>query len=176
MALSAEVQHGVARIYGIPPINAAVDEITWTIAGASLAAGSAPNFSSIGVVDTFKTDEIPSQDGSTIETLIASQLRREINLELLPSSTSDSPSRTEALAQMTYIMANLKPFSVITLAGFSAILTWVNSTSATDGSWNYMGGGEIMFRRDTPVIVNLRLAQFKTRADGTKYAALPLVA
>lgn len=174
MALSAEIQHGVARIYGIPPINAAADEMTWSIAGVALTAGSGLNPSSLGWTDNFKTDEIASADGSVIETLIASQQRRELAVELIPSSTSTTPTRAEALAFVTHILANMKPFSIFVLSGFSASLTWINSTSATDGSWNYMGGGEIMLKRDTYSIINVRLAQFLTRADGTKFAALPL--
>ncbi len=174
MALSAEVQHGVARIYGIPPINAAVDEMSWTVAGVIITSGSGLNPSSIGWTDSFKTDEIASADGSVIETLIASQQRRELSIELLPSSTITSPTRAEALAMVTHLLTNMKPFSVFVLSGFNAALSWVNGASATDGSFNYMGGGEIMMRRDSPTIVNLRLAQFLTRADITKFAALPL--
>ena len=174
MALSAEIQHGVARIYGIPPINSAADELTWSIAGVALTSGSGFNPSSLGWTDNFKTDEIASADGSVIETLIASQQRRELSVELIPSSDSATPTRAEALAFVTHILVNMKPFSVIVLSGFKSALSWVNGASATDGSWNYMGGGEIMLKRDSPCIVNVRLAQFLTRADASKFAALPL--
>ncbi len=174
MALSAEVQHGIARINGIPPINSAVDEYTWSIATVALTSGSALNPSSIGWTDSFKSDEIASPDGSVVETLIASQQRRELAIELIPSSSSGTPTRAEALAFVTHLLTNMKPYSVFVLSGFNAALTWINSTSAASGSWNYMGGAEIMLKRDTYCIANIRLAQFLTRADGAIYAALPI--
>lgn len=174
MALSIETQHGVARIYGIPPINSAVDEMTWSIATVALTGGSGLNPSSIGWTDNFKSDEIASSDGSIVETLIASQRRRELAVELIPSSSSATPTAAEARAFVTHLLTNMKPFSVFVISGFHGDLTWVNSSSATAGSWNYMGGGEIMLRRDTYCIVNVRLAQFLTRADGAVFAALPL--
>lgn len=174
MALSAEVQHGIARINGIPPIGTAADETTWTIATVALTAGSGLNTSSLGWTDNFKTDEIGSADGSVIETLIASQQRRELSVELIPASTSATPTKAEARAFITHMLTNMKPFSVFVISGFHADLTWINSTSATSGSWNYMGGAEITLKRDTYCMVNVRLAQFLTRADGTIFAALPL--
>lgn len=176
MAISAEVQHGIARINGIPPIGSVADEYSWSIAAVALTAGSGLNPSSVGWTDTFKTDEIASADGSVIETLIASQQRRELALEVIPSSSSATPTRAEALAFVTHLLTNMKPFSVFLLSGFHASLTWVNSISAASGSWNYMGGGEIMLKRDTYCIVNVKLAQFLTRADGTVFAALPIAA
>jgi hypothetical protein len=176
MAISAEVQHGIARINGIPPIGSVADEYSWSIAAVALTAGSGLNPSSVGWTDTFKTDEIASADGSVIETLIASQQRRELALEVIPSSSSATPTRAEALAFVTHLLTNMKPFSVFLLSGFHTSLTWVNSISAASGSWNYMGGGEIMLKRDTYCIVNVKLAQFLTRADGTVFAALPIAA
>ena len=174
MALSQEVQHGVARIYGIPPIGAAADELTWSIATVALTPGSGLNPSGVGWTDNFNVDEIGSADGSVVETLIASRQRRELAIELIPSSTSATPTRAEARAFLTHMLANMKPFSVFLLSGFHADLSWVNSASAAAGSWNYMGGAEIMLRRDTYFIVNVRLAQFLTRADGAVFAALPI--
>jgi len=174
MALSAEVQHGIARIHGIPPINSAVDELTWSIAGVALTSGSGFNPSSVGWTDDFKSEEIGSADGSIVETLIASQQRRNLAIEFIPSSTSTTPTRAEALAFCTHLLTNMKPFSVFILSGFNAALTWINGTSATNGSFNYMGGAELMLKRDTYCIGNIRLSQFLTRADGTIFAALPL--
>lgn len=148
--------------------------MTWSIAGVALTSGSGLNPSSLGWTDSFKSDEIPSSDGSVIETLIASQRRRELNCEIIPSSSSTSPTAAEARAFLTHILANMKPFSIFVLSGFHADLTWVNGASATNGSFNYMGGGEIILRRDTFCIANIRLAQFVTRADGAVFAALPL--
>lgn len=174
VALSAEVQHGVARIYGIPPIGAAADELTWSIATVALTTGSGLNPNSVTWTDNWNTDEIGSSDGSTVETLIASKQRRELSIEVLPSSASDTPTRAEARAFCTHLLTNMKPFSVFVLSGFHSTLTWINSTSATSGSWNYMGGAEIVLRRDTYCVVNVRLAQFLTRADGAIFAALPI--
>lgn len=174
MALSLETQHGVARINGIPPINSAADEMTWSIAGVALTSGSGLNPSSLSWTDEFKVDEIISADGSTMESLIASVQRRSIVAEVIPSSTSGTPTKAEALAFLTHLLTNMKPLSVFVLSGFHASLTWVNGASATNGSFNYMGGGEIMLKRDTYCIANVRLTQWVTRADGTIFAALPL--
>ncbi len=174
MALSAEVQAGIARIHGIPPIGSAADELTWSIATVGLTSGSGFNPNSVGWTDDFKSDEIASSDGSVVETLIASQQRRNLQIELIPSSNSTTPTRAEALAFVTHFLTNMKPFSVVLLSGFATTLTWINSTSAASGSWNYMGGGEIMLKRDTYCIMNVKLSQFLTRADGSIFAALPV--
>jgi hypothetical protein len=168
MALSAETQYGIARIYGIPPINAAVDEMTWSIGGTVLTAGSGLNLSSFGLTDSFKTDEIASADGSIIETLIGSQQRRDITIEFIPASKSDTPTRAEAEAFCTHLLANIRPLALVALSGFKASLGWVN------GTFNYMGGAELMLKRDTYCVGSIRLAQFLTRADGAVYAALPI--
>ncbi len=174
MALSQEVQAGIARIHGIPPINSAVDELTWSIATVALTSGSGFNPSSVGWSDEFKIEEIPSADGSVIETAIASQSVRNLSIELYPSSTSGTPTRAEAEAFVTHFLTNASPLAVFILSGFKATLTWVNGTSATDGSFNYVGGGEIMLKRDVPCIMNVKLRQYRTRADGSKFAALPI--
>ena len=175
MALSAEIQHGVARIYGIPPINAAADEMTWSIATIALTAGSGLNPSSVGMTDNATVDEIASADGSVVETLIFSKRRRALTVEVIPSSTLTTPTRAEAYAFLTHLLTNCLPGSVFVLSGFNAALTWVNGASATNGSFNYMTGGEIMLRRDTYCIANVRLEQFLTRDPaGNVFAALPL--
>lgn len=174
MALSAEIQHGIARIHGIPPINSAVDEQTWSIAGVALTAGSGLNSSSLDWTDEFQAEEIGSADGSVIETLIASKRRRSLVAEVIPSSNSTTPTRAEAYAFLTHLLTNMQPLSVFVLSGFHASLSWVNGASATNGSFNYMGGAQIMLKRDTYCIANVRLSQFVTRADGAIFAALPL--
>lgn len=174
MALSTEVQAGIARIHGIPPINAAQDEITWSIATVALTGGSGLNPSSIGWTDNFNLDEIGSPDGSIIETAIASKQTRELAIELIPSSNSSSPTRAEAEAFVTHLLANMTPLAVFVLSGFKASLTWINGASATNGSFNYIGGAELMLKRDTYCIANVRLKQYRSRADGTIFAALPI--
>lgn len=174
MALSQEVQAGIARIHGIPPINTAQDELTWSIATVAVTSGSALNPSSIGWSDNFNLDEIQSADGSIIESAIASKRTRELTIELIPSSNSSTPTRAEAEAFVTHFLTNCTPLAVFVLSGFKASLTWINGASATDGSFNYIGGGEIMLKRDTYCIMNVKLKQYLTRADGTKFAALPI--
>lgn len=162
---AADIQVGVARIYGIQgSYTVAITSGYPTQSSVSLTGADA-NPSSMSLANNFKVDEIASPNGAVIETLIASAQRRELTLELIPSSTSSSPTRAEALV-MLEALSNLSPFAIFTLGSFD--FTKLN------GTWNYMGGGEAVLRRDTYAITNIKLAQFETAGTAGSFAALPV--
>lgn len=142
---STEVQVGVARINGIQ------GTYTCAISGSSVTD---INPSSIAYTQSFKSEEIPSPSGDYIQTMIGSQHRRDITIEMIPAGTTRANADT-----LLEALAVLRAFTKFTLGGFDL--------SALNGDWNYQGGGEITMKRDTYVVANIRLAQFETAVSGT---------
>ena len=161
---ATDIQYGTARIFGIQGSYTVAIVSGYAPSSVSLT-GADTNPSSIAFNHSFKTDEIASVNGAVIETLIASQQRREITIEIIPSSTSTSPTRAEALVMLEAI-GNLSPFAIFTLASFD--FTKLN------GTWNYMGGAECTLKRDTYAICSIKLAQFEVAGTAGTYAALPI--
>ena len=162
---ATELQVGVARIFGITGSFTVAVASGWpTQSGVSLSGGDiSPN--TLSFSNSFKVDELVSANGAVIETLIASQNRRELSIEIIPSSTSTTPTRAEAIA-VANALGVLSPFAIFTLASFD--LTFLN------GTWNYMGGGDIVAKRDTYVISNIKIAQFETAGTAGSFAALTI--
>lgn len=156
MAAAADIQAGTARIYAIQNSGSA---IAITVTAQALTS---PNLSSVSWNDSFKVDEIASMNGSVVETLIASQRRREITIELIPSGTD----RAAASTQLDNLLDNLKPLAVITLANFK--------DERFNGTFNYMGGAEVTLKRDTEVVTSVKCAQFETAGTADSFAALAI--
>ncbi len=150
MAAAAEVQVGIARINGIQ------GTLTCAVLGANF------NPSSVSKSENFKVDSIVSPSGVVIETKIASQRERMVSVEFIPSGTT----RADAIAVVTALNA-LGPLAVVTLGGFTGD-TSMNST------FNYLDGGEVVLKRDTYCIANIRLVQTEVAATGGTFAALAI--
>ena len=158
MPAAQESQIGVGRIYGVAGTT------VWTVNASGLPAGSGLNVTSVAITDSFKTDEIGSANGAVVETLIGSQRRRELTIELIPSSDTSAPTRAQAYAMVTHFLANAQPYCKIVMSGFTM--------AELNGEWNYMGGAEITIKRDTYGVASVKLAQFATAADGNVFDAL----
>lgn len=140
MATTTEIQGGKAKIYGI--------------GGAITITGIATfNLADVTLTESFKEDTIPSQDGSIIETRIASQRVRELTITFAPSGAT----RAAAEAVLETLLAQ-GPLTVITLGGFTFL--------PANGTWNYMGGANVALRRDTYVVAGIKLKQVETAVAG----------
>ena len=153
---TTEIQAGTARINGIQ--NSGSD-ITCTVVSQALAAFNA---SSVGFTDEFDGQQIGSMNGAVVETLIGARRFRTLQIELIPSGTT----RALAQANLDNILDNLTPYCVFTLANFF--------DARFNGTFNYMGGGEVTLKRDTFVIANVRISQFETAATANTFAALAI--
>ncbi len=142
MAATTEIQVGLARINGIP------GTLTCAVLGSNF------NPTSLSLSESFKVDTIASPSGAVIETRIASQRERTVTVELIPSGTT----RADAQAVVVALLA-LGPLAVVTLGGFTL--------AAFNGTYNYMDGCEIVQKRDTYVIANVKLNQPETTTAGT---------
>ena len=144
---ATETQIGTAYINGI---------------GGSITmnAGNWGNLASVESGDNFKTDEIVSQNGAVIETVIASQQYKEFTMEFAPSNTTSRALARSAAASFVAI-------------GALAVVTVANCDIAVyNGTYNYMGGASIKSTRDGVTVCNMKLRKYVTAADGASYAAL----
>jgi hypothetical protein len=149
MPAAAEIQVGTAKLNGI--------------AGAVTMTGAATfNMSSRNLTDGFKMEEIPSQDGAVIESVIASQRTREYDCEFAPSGAT----RAAAEAVVDTLTA-LGPLAVITIAG--------STVSAFNGTYNLMPGTAVRETRDGHATVVMKLKQYETAAAAGTFAALAVV-
>lgn len=147
MAAATEIQVGTARINGIQ------GTITVSIS-------TTPNLTTMGLADNFSVETIRSQNGAVIETKIAAARERVLTLELIPSSTTKAGALSDAIA----IMAALTPLAVITIAGCS--ITTFN------GTYNYESGGEIVQKRETYTIINIKASACEVAATAGTFAGL----
>ena len=149
MAAAAEVQVGAGYINGI------LGSITMT----GIASFNTANRD---LTDNFKMEEITSQNGAVIETVIASAGYREYTMEFAPKGTSRAIAQSVASS-----LFGILPLALITVAS-STVAIW-------NGSYNYVGGASLKETRDGVAICNIKLKQYQTAADGTAFAALALV-
>ncbi len=146
---AAEIQAGTARINGIQ------GTITVSIS-------STPNLSTMGITDNFEVERIRSQNGAVVETKIAAARERVVSLEFIPSGAT----RAAAQAEAENILAALTPLAVITIGGCDV--------STFNGTYNYDGGGEIVQKRDTFAIINVRASQCEVAATANTFSALAI--
>src|SRR6478672_11940790 len=148
MVVAAEVIVGKAVLNGIQ--------------GAITMTGAAPfNMSDRTLTDDFKNEELPAQNGATIETVIASQRKRDYECTFVPTGAA----RADVIAVMASFAA-LKPLDVITVANSTVV--------AYNGSYNYMGGATIKETRDGYAVCGIKLRQYETAATSGTFAALAI--
>lgn len=147
MAAATEIQVGTARINGI------LGTVTVSIA-------TTPNLSTLGLTDDFSVEEIRSQNGAVVETMIAAARKRTVTMELIPSGTSKANAQSDAIA----IMAALTPLAVITIGGCTV--------TTLNGTYNYIGGAEIMQKRETFTVINVKAVQTEIAATAGTFAGL----
>lgn len=148
MSAAAEVQGGTACSFGI--------------AGVVTMTGAATfNISDRTITDEFKTTEIPSQNGAVVETVIASQRRRNYDSTFVPTGAT----RAAAVAVVATLMA-LTPLSVITIA--------VSTIAAFNGTYNYMGGAYVKETREGYAVAGIKLSQFEVAGTAGTFAALAI--
>jgi hypothetical protein len=158
MAAAIETQVGVVTLNGIRG--------TITITGAATF-----NMSSRTVTENFKVDRIPSQNGAYIETMIASQRNRTVELEFAPTGAT----RAAAVAVVGTLMA-LNPLETITI-GQSGSNPYEPSIAALTGStWNLMEGMQLRESREGILSVTMKLEAQEVGATGDTFAALATVA
>lgn len=166
MSAAAEIQAGVAYINGIQG----------TIVMNSGAADSVTHVHNLGTrtwSKEFKMEEVSAQNGATIETIIASQQKKMLDLEFIPSGTT----RANAIAEVAELTA-LTPLAVIkitqsnTPANADAGLKKVGGAAAT---YNLMAAMSVREIRDGILSVTMKLQAQQQAADGEIYEALAIV-
>ena len=156
MAVAAEIQSGTAYIYGIFAV---------TLTCASPAVVISGNISNIRITTSFKEDEMPAQNGATIESLIASQQRRRIEFDMAPSGTS----RANAIAEVDQWLS-LTPNVIITLADVLG-----GTSTSFEGTYNLKSGGSLTLTRDGVGVLGIQMESYATAADGAVFAGLATV-
>lgn len=132
------------------------------IQGAITMTGVATfNMSDRQLTDEFASEEIPAQNGATIEAAIASKRVRNVECTFAPKGAT----RVAAEAVITSLFA-LGPYAVITVAA--------STVSVQNGTFNYMGGAYIKETRDGYAVAGIKLKQFETATQGT-FAALAII-
>lgn len=157
MPAAFETQAGICTLNGIRG--------TITMTGAATF-----NMSSRTLTENFKVDRIPSQNGAVIETLIASQRNRTIEVEFAPTGAT----RTAAVAVVASLTA-LNPLEVITIAQ-SGSTPYEASVAACVGTWNLMEGMQIRESRDGILSVTMKLEANEVNGTADTFAALAVVA
>lgn len=157
MPAAIETQAGVVYLNGIRG--------TITMTGAATF-----NMSSRTLTEDFKVEEIPDQTGSVIETMIASQRKRTIDVEFAPSGAT----RSAAVAVVATLTA-LNPLEVITIAQ-SGSNPYEPSVAACAGTWNLVSGMQVRESRDGILSVSMKLVAQEVKATADTFAALAVVA
>lgn len=144
MAAAAEIQVGTGYINGIQGVITMTGAATFNMASRTFGS-------------EFKMEEIPSQNGATIETIIASQQKRILDIEFAPKGAS----RADAIAVVATLTA-LTPLSVITIgqSGTPAI-------AAAAGTYNLMSGMAVRESRDGILSVTMKLQACESTTAGT---------
>lgn len=153
MAVAAEIQVGTAYIYGIHAVTITCGTPSVVITG---------NISNIRVTTLFKMDELPSQNGSVIETKIAAQQRRRVEFDLAPSAST----RAAAVAEVDQWLS-IPPLAVITLADVLG-----GTSTSLEGTYNLESGGSYQGTRDGVGVLGIQLESLATAADGAVFAGL----
>lgn len=159
MPVAAEIEHGDFYVNGIQGVIA-----------ISSGAGPATHVMNIGSRTTkrnFKLDKIPTQDGVTTATYLASMQEDELTIEFYPKGTS----RATCIAEIAELEALSGP-AVITIAQ-SGSGTQTPALTRPVGTWNLAEGIEFKEVREGLFAATIKLIRPQIAADGT-FAALPL--
>jgi hypothetical protein len=132
-----EVQSGRGQIYGVAPLA-----ITPT-GGSGAITG---NISNMRWSTSWKEDEMASQNGATVESLIAAGMRRTLEFDFAPTSTT----RVLALAECAEVLA-MTPNQIVTITSEDIAVGGLN------GTYNYKGGATITRTRDGVGVVGIKL-------------------
>jgi hypothetical protein len=138
-----EIIAGEAVINGFPG--------TITMTGAATFNAGTRSFSA-----EFKSEDVPSQDGGTIATRVASQQKRKIDVEFFPTGAT----RAAAIAVVASLEA-LLPLDVITIGGSGS------AVAATVGTWNLISMPVFKESRDGILSVSLSLLAHESTTAGT---------
>jgi hypothetical protein len=162
MAAAAEIQSGRAQIFGIAPI-------TITPSPGTAISGNASN---MRWSMAWKEEEQAAQNGATVESLIASQLRRTLEIDFAPAGVlGGTITRAQALAECAKILA-LLPNHTIQIAAEDILAT---GDKSINGTYNYKGGATITRTRDGVGVAGIKLEQYETAATDGAYAALATI-
>lgn len=153
MSAAAEIQTGKAEIYGIQNDGTALT----VTAGATALIGNIQNLKS---TEEWAEAELSSQDGSIIESIIASRRRRKVTLKIIPNGASRSAAQT-----LIDALAALGPNAVITTTHFKS--GYLNTT------YNYKGGGSLEYSSEGWAVSDITLETYETATAGT-FAALAI--
>lgn len=153
LVVTAEFEVGAGYINGIQ------GAITITPAGGS-DMGATMNMSSRQMSDNFNLEEIPAQNGATIEAAIASRRYRDVDIEFAPKGA------TRALCQtfISTVLMSLEPLIVLTVAS--------STIAAHNGTFNYIGGANIKETREGFCVSGIKARQYETAATVGTFAAL----
>lgn len=155
MAAAAELQVGAGYSFGIAESTQGTAVNMTAVAGVITV-----NMMNRDVQDNFKSETMPSQNGAVIESMVASQRRKDYSADFIPKGA------TRALAQAVFwTLSQLTPFSIITIA--NSALTFMN------GGYNYMGGCQPKETREGWAVANIKLAQFESALTANTF--IPLV-
>ncbi len=152
MAVAAEVQVGAGCINGIQG----------AIAITGFHSAATFNIANRDISDNFKMEEIVSQDGAVVETIIASQQYKEYSMEFAPKGATRA-----AAASIAASFSLMTPLTPITVSG--------STVAIFNGAYNYAGGASIKETRDGVVLCNVKLRRYQTAADGAIFGALAVV-
>ena len=155
MAAANEIQAGTAYINGVRGTISMTGAATFNTASRTLT-------------EDFKIDEIPSQSGAVIETMIATQRNRTIDIEFAPSGAN----RAAAVAVVASLTA-LDPLSVITIAQSGAD-PYQPAVAACAGTWNLVSGMTVRETRDGILTVSMKLKAHEVAGTADTFAALAI--
>jgi hypothetical protein len=143
-------------IAGSAVLNGIKGAITITPSGGTdLATGM--NIESRNLSDEFTVDEIASQGGDIIETLVASKHKRNCRIRFIPKGTTKANAETVV-------------DSFIALTKLQVVTVAVSTVSAYNGTFNFMGGMSIDETKEGRLVIEFNATQYQ-KTDGT-FAAL----
>lgn len=144
---NSEVITGVGKIWGLDQDSANPMTVTSLTGAATITLDSADGS------DDFELAELKDQVGD-VETLIASNRTRPVNLSFAPNGATRAAAKTS--------LANCLPGPLTKATIAQASVPFFN------GDYNYIGGWAVKVTRDGIVIVTMRIkAYIKNRASLT---------